>query len=144
MTEVGFYHTSRGYWQTTEPPSTDVLAGYPAGTVEVPIKPGDGFIWDGASWVTDPGYAAALLVAERAGMTASSMQVRLALLAIGRLAEVEAIVAASTQDVQIAWEKAAEFRRNSPMIAGLAPSAVPPFSAADLDDLFRAAAQIEV
>lgn len=79
---------------------------------------------------------------ERARMVASAMQVRLALLAIGRLAEVEAIVAAS-ETVQIAWDKATQFRRNSPTIAALAPAANPPFSATDIDDLFRAAMQIE-
>lgn len=80
---------------------------------------------------------------ERAAMVASAMQVRLALLASGRLAEVEAIVAAADTATQIAWDKATEFRRNSPTIATLAPAADPPFTPPDLDTLFRAAMQIE-
>ncbi|QDP48401.1 MAG: hypothetical protein Tp118SUR00d2C21406231_17 [Prokaryotic dsDNA virus sp.] len=79
----------------------------------------------------------------RAAMVASPMQIRLALLAIGRLAEVEAIVAAASETVQIAWDRATQFPRNSPTIAALAPAADPPFSATDIDDLFRAAMQIE-
>lgn len=80
---------------------------------------------------------------ERAAMVASPMQIRLALLAAGRLAEVEAIVAAASPTVQIAWDKATQFPRNSPTIAALAPAADPPFTPADLDTLFRAATQIE-
>ena len=84
------------------------------------------------------------LAASRAGMIASAMQVRLALLAIGRLAEVETIVAASDTATQIAWDKAGEFHRLSPTIAALAPAATPPFTDADLDALFTAAMAIEV
>lgn len=80
---------------------------------------------------------------ERARMVASAMQIRLALLASGRLAEVEGIVAAADTATQIAWDKATEFRRNSPTIAALAPEADPPFTPPDLDALFRAAMQIE-
>jgi len=38
--EHGFYHPSRGYWQTNSEPPQHVLDGYPEGTVEVPLKPG--------------------------------------------------------------------------------------------------------
>lgn len=51
MAEKGFYHPDRGYWQTTGEPPKHVLDGYPAGTVEVPIKPGDGYEFDGKKWV---------------------------------------------------------------------------------------------
>jgi hypothetical protein len=49
--EHGFYHPDRGYWQTTNAPPPDILAGYPAGTVEVPLKPGADYDWDGSAWV---------------------------------------------------------------------------------------------
>ena len=52
--EKGFFHPERGYWQTLSTPCEKVLAAYPEGTVEVPLKPGAGFDWDGASWVFTP------------------------------------------------------------------------------------------
>ena len=37
--EYGFFHPDRGYWQATSKPSAETLAGYPDGTVSVPLKP---------------------------------------------------------------------------------------------------------
>ena len=36
--EYGFFHPDRGYWQATSKPSAETLAGYPDGTVSVPLK----------------------------------------------------------------------------------------------------------
>lgn len=83
------------------------------------------------------------LAAERTILRASAMQVRLVLLAAGRLEEVEAIVANASVHVQIAWDKAVEFRRLSPTIAALQGQLDPPMSDTALDDLFRAAMEIE-
>jgi hypothetical protein len=52
--EKGFYHTAFGYWQTNSLPSAEVLATYPAGTVEVPLKPGENFDWVDDEWVSAP------------------------------------------------------------------------------------------
>lgn len=49
--EKGFYHPDAGYWQTNSEPSEETLQSYPAGTKEVPIKPGDGYVYDGTQWV---------------------------------------------------------------------------------------------
>jgi len=49
--EHGFFHPVDGYWQTVSTPSNDILASYPEGTVEVPLKPGSDFSWDGSQWV---------------------------------------------------------------------------------------------
>lgn len=49
--EHGFYHPSRGYWQTNTDVSPHILAGYPEGTVEVPLKPGADYDWNGTEWV---------------------------------------------------------------------------------------------
>ncbi len=49
--EIGFFHPSRGYWQTIGQPSAEVAATYPAGTVQVPLKPGPAFMWNGTAWV---------------------------------------------------------------------------------------------
>ena len=48
--EQGFFHPARGYWQATGQPPADILDGYPAGTVQVPIKPGRGYTLDGGQW----------------------------------------------------------------------------------------------
>jgi hypothetical protein len=52
--EQGFFHPDRGYWQTLSAPPEEVLASYPAGTVEVPLQPGDGYVWDGSEWAYAP------------------------------------------------------------------------------------------
>lgn len=80
----------------------------------------------------------------RSTLKASAMQIRMALEQIGRLDEVEAIVAQSPRMVQIAWANAAEFNRNSQMINNLAPVADPPFTPEDLDLLFELAKEITV
>lgn len=49
--DCGFFHPDRGYWQTNSEPTPSQLAAYPAGTVQVPVKPGDGYTWGGAQWV---------------------------------------------------------------------------------------------
>lgn len=56
MSEHGFFHPSRGYWQTIGTPSPETIASYPAGTVQVPLKPireGYEYHWDPAAeeWV---------------------------------------------------------------------------------------------
>lgn len=50
MAEHGFYHPSRGYWQTTSDVPTSILIGYPEGTVEIPLKPDANAVWDGEQW----------------------------------------------------------------------------------------------
>ena len=52
--EKGFFHPSRGYWQTTNEPPASVIATYPQGAVEVPLKPGADYEWDGEEWVHSP------------------------------------------------------------------------------------------
>jgi hypothetical protein len=65
MSDCGFYHPSVGYWQTNAEPDEATLASYPAGTVQVPLKPGEFFEWDGVQWVaqTPPPPTRAELVA---------------------------------------------------------------------------------
>ena len=71
----------------------------------------------------------------------SRVQAQAALLAAGRLAAVKAAMAQASAFDKLAWEEAAEFRRSSPTLNNLA--AALGMTPADLDDLFRAAAQIE-
>jgi hypothetical protein len=49
--EKGFHHPLRGYWQTTDEPSAAILATYPEGTVEIPVKPRADCEWDGSAWI---------------------------------------------------------------------------------------------
>jgi hypothetical protein len=64
--ETGFFHAERGYWQVTGEVSDDALSGYPAGTVEVALRPDANAQWDGAAWTAEPQDPAALLAAARA------------------------------------------------------------------------------
>lgn len=71
----------------------------------------------------------------------SRFQAKAALANAGLLSQADAIVAASGNMVlQLAWAEATTFKRNSPGIAVLAPALG--LDAADLDDLFVAAAEI--
>lgn len=51
MAEHGYWHADHGYWQTISDPTPELLALYPAGTIEVPLMPGEGYVWDGAAWI---------------------------------------------------------------------------------------------
>lgn len=64
--EKGFYHPARGYWQTTGEPSAETLAGYPAGTKEVPLKPGSGYRYTGTQWQELPAPTPEEIAAMRA------------------------------------------------------------------------------
>jgi hypothetical protein len=52
--EKGFFHPDLGYWQTTGESSAEILATYPDGTIEVPLKPGADFEWIAGEWVSVP------------------------------------------------------------------------------------------
>ena len=88
-------------------------------------------------------HAAAVLSAERAGMKVSRLQARKAMRDAGIFAAVDAAVAASgNDDIQDAWANAIEFHRFSPTI--LALSAQIGLTDTQLDDLFRAAALVDL
>ena len=54
MSELGFYHPDRGYWQAIAGIPDELLPTYPQGTVEVPLKPGGNYEWDGSAWQEQP------------------------------------------------------------------------------------------
>lgn len=71
--ERGFYHASRGYWQTTGDVPEDVLATYPEGTEEVPLKPvvsGVDHAWVDGAWQSLPPNLDALRAARVQGLRA--------------------------------------------------------------------------
>ncbi len=67
-------------------------------------------------------------------------QIRKALNASGLRATVEAAVAAAPQDVRDEWEYALEIRRDYPLMTAMAAQLG--MTDAQIDDLFRAAAQL--
>jgi hypothetical protein len=48
--EKGFYNTT-GYWQTPADVPDHILAAYPKGTIEVPLRPSENHAWNGTEWV---------------------------------------------------------------------------------------------
>lgn len=82
------------------------------------------------------------LASERADMRVSRLQAKIAMMQAGVLSAVETAVAAADPAVQMAWADAIEFRRFSPTI--LALSAQIGLTDTQLDDLFRAAALVDL
>jgi len=105
-----------------------------AQAILAPDNVGIGWTYDGTEW-TAPEPPPAPVPEE-----VRQAQARRALLAVGLLDDVEAAVAAASRDIQIAWEYEPNIRRDSPMVAALAPAIG--LTDAQLDDLFRAAAEI--
>lgn len=131
--EQGFWHPEIGYWQAIAAPTEASVAAYPAGTVSVPIRPGPGYVWGGEAWV----YSSS---ADPVPAEVTRFQALAAMHNAGLLAAVETAVAVADPFTQIAWNNATGFLRASPTIAAL--QAAVGLSEAQVDDLFRAAAQI--
>lgn len=135
-----FIRPDIGYVEAMKPVP---LSRMPSGTLAVLTKrPADGWDWDAEAgeWVdnTDPVEELAI---EREGMVCSRFQAKAALQAAGLLTTIDGVVANSTDFVKLAWAEAIEFRRNSPTI--LALQAATELTDAQIDDLFRAAMEIE-
>lgn len=81
-------------------------------------------------------------------LSVSRLQAKGALLQMGLLDQVEALMAGLDAMSQLAWREATSFNRNSPMLNALAPYLTWPdgaaLTSADLDDLFLLAQTIEV
>jgi hypothetical protein len=98
--------------------------------------------WLDASPKPTEAELAALVLPPPVPEIVSRFQARAALMQIGKLAEAEAIVAQADAITQLAWAEAIEWKRSSPALNGLAEAMG--LTQAGLDDLFRAAAEIEV
>lgn len=83
---------------------------------------------------------AARLEQWRQTATCTPFQGRMALADAGLLADVETAVSAADEKTKVAWEYALLWQRTSPMIAALAGALQ--MTDAQIDDLFKAAAQI--
>lgn len=128
MAEKGFFHPEYGYWQTISTPSPEIIASYPEGTIEVPLKPGADYEWDGEEWqhVPPPEPTPEERRATMAPITAR--QLRLTLLRAGHPpATVEAAIQAipdaqEREEALIEWEYASHYVRLHPLILSLAPA----------------------
>jgi hypothetical protein len=83
-------------------------------------------------------WQASAVAPEPVPQSVTPRQARLALLAAGHLAAVNAAVAAAGPQAQIDWDYALEIRRDNALIASMAASLG--LTDAQIDDLFRAAA----
>lgn len=142
MSDHGFFHPDVGYWQTNAEPDAALLGTYPAGTVQVPLKPGAGYTWNGVQW-TPP----SLIPVEppQVPQVVTRRQARQALLLAGRLQDVQPAIDAIADPLQrglaqIAWEDSLEFERHDPVLLQLA--GVLGVTSAELDALFIQAAQL--
>ena len=106
----------------------------PAGGIQVATAPDDARqVWDGAAWGAVPVTVPRIV---------SAFQARAALLRVGLLDEVEAIMAdpETPREAVLAWEYATEFRRDSATVAAIAQQLG--LDEAQLDALFIEAAGI--
>ncbi len=83
MTEHGFFHPDRGYWQAVSHVPDEVLAAYPEGTIEVPLKPGADFEWTGAEWALQPKPLANLKSEKVAALASKRWQVETGGIVVG-------------------------------------------------------------
>jgi len=135
MSEYGFYHPDRGYWQTDGEVSQDIMDGYPDGTVDVPIKPSGDHEWDGEAWAfvaPDPAQA-------RAGMVVSPLQ---GILTLGETewGKVLAYRDTASWAEKVVIDNAADWVRTSQNIAFF--GYLLGYTDAQMDALFIAAAQV--
>lgn len=77
---------------------------------------------------------------EKSRQSVSPLQAKTALLRQGLLDDVEAMIAASPREIQLAWNEALMFGRNSPLINSLGASLG--LSSQQIDDLFALAATL--
>lgn len=132
--DLGFYHPDHGYWQAIDGDPEKLLATYPAGTVQVPLKPGADYEWRDGAWAyVDPPPPP---IPDRV----TARQFKLQLLSAGLLDQVEAWIASQSPAVQIAYSNSGTFVRDEPMMqVGFAALG---FTAAQIDAFFTAAAAL--
>ncbi|CAI2936167.1 DUF4376 domain-containing protein [Aminobacter niigataensis] len=54
MSEFGFFHPLRGYWQAIGGTPSELLSDYPEGTIQVPIRPGIDHEFVSGEWAYIP------------------------------------------------------------------------------------------
>ena len=119
-------------------PYTIFQPAYAALFIDAPDDVQPGWLYDGGTFTAPPVQPATV------PQSVTMRQARLALLAVGKLDTINAVIAgiepaAQRQAIQIEWEYAQTVDRNSQWVAGLAPALA--LTEADLDSLFVFAAQ---
>lgn len=94
------------------------------------------------AWRDAGGVAAGIAVSDAVGapQAVTRRQALLALLAAGKLDQIELLVQNSPRAVRIAWDAAGTFERANPLIEAIASQAG--FSVGDIDNLFIEAAKL--
>lgn len=151
MMEKGFYHPKRGYWQTTNEPPQHILDGYPEGTVEVPLKPGPDYNWNGSQWEHTPPDPAEALATWRSTADMDKGAFCIGLMRAKVLPPQEAVAASKGEwpatfaasvtglpidpdEAQIIWAATARVRRLHPILLALIQQS--PLTDADVDAMF--------
>lgn len=120
--EHGFFHPDHGYWQAIGGDAEELLEGYQAGTIKVPLKPGAYYEWQGGEWVHVPPPDPTLEEVRAAMPPLSARQLRLGLIANGiTLASVQAAIdgiadPTAREIAQVEWEYATTFERTHSLI----------------------------
>lgn len=115
--ECGYYHPSRGYWQTLAKPSEEELATYPEGTIEVSIKPGSDYEWQNGGWVYVEPIPPTQEEARALMPAISKRQLRLTLVRNGiSLLELDAAIQGMGDEAVIEWQDSSEYRRLHPLL----------------------------
>lgn len=151
MSEHGFYHASRGYWQTTDTPGAEILAAYPAGTVEVSIRPSADHQWQNGEWVyvaPPPQPVVVPYIAAKLALVRAMREVGLDGQPATGASIWDAVKVAISQAggaVEEDWQLANYIPRNDPTINALAAQLVPTDPPREdlLNWLFVRAAQLE-
>ena len=126
--EKAFYHPERGVWHTTHEPPEDILDAYPEGTVEIPVRPGENFVWDGEKWAPSgpPAPVAPETISDRqffqalANRQLITKAEALAAVSVGTLpAAMDALLAGMSEDDEFAarmlLQGATQFNRSHPL-----------------------------
>jgi hypothetical protein len=148
-----FYHPTEGHWNTIGDVSQDIIDSYPAGTVEISLRPEGAYDWDGTNWLATPAPTTAdVLAAWRETVQCSPFQGRVTLGAV-EVARFEAILAddsvftALGMDATQIWvlreavKETIVWRRNSQSMATFA--FLMGYSATQMDTLFTAAVLVD-
>lgn len=134
LMEKGFYHADRGYWQTTGDVPEHILASYPEGTVEITLKPGPDYEFDGDDWISVAPDATAVLSELRASTSITRRALCMACRDAGIFTNAEAVQATKGDwpptlataldgltddqkaDAQMEWSDVQTVRRTAPLI----------------------------
>lgn len=139
--EIGFYHPDRGYWQTVSEPSAEIIGTYPTGTIQIPLKPGENYVWEDGDWVYREPSGPTLEEMRASLPPISRRQLRLTLVRNGiSLDQVAAMIEALPEglvreEAKIEWEDAGQFERLHPTLLLIASGLG--LTDAQVDDLWR-------